>query len=325
MSMHIFRCVLCGGGPNATVVHSKIKGDEAGRFEAVSCDICGHIQLNPPEYSLDFYEEDGQVNAVVRNYGTPMSVLVEHSWTEAKRRVERFGLRGVPLGDGTKPVKILDIGGGYGFFASEFMKTYPHITVDVVEPSATRAELGRKLIAERGSDAPLPAFIVELIDDDFVGRHRNTYDIVTMWHVLEHIIEPIPFLAQAAALATEAGIVCVEVPNADDELMTLSSGFKDRWFMTEHISYFHKRTLALVGRNAWKNASIDVYGYQRYGIFNYFSWIHTNKPQGANPDLFEAEDRWWLEATWRAAREAALTSDAIFMVMRKVSAGPLQA
>lgn len=41
--------------------------------------------------------------------------------------------------------------------------------------------------------------------------------------------------------------------------------------------------------------------------------FHGNKSQGANPDLFEGNDRWWLEASWRATREAAMTSDALFM------------
>ena len=56
-------------------------------------------------------------------------------------------------------------------------------------------------------------------------------------------------------------------------------------------------------------------GYQRYGIFNYFHWIQFNAPQGAKPDLFE-RDRWWLETTWRTAREAARTSDALLLIVR---------
>lgn len=58
---------------------------------------------------------------------------------------------------------------------------------------------------------------------------------------------------------------------------------------------------------------VFIRGYQRYGIFNYFHWIHFKKPQGANPDLFEGQDRWWLEASWRASREESMTSDALFM------------
>lgn len=312
-----FTCIVCSSKDDFTLVHDKVKGDDAGKYKAVQCHQCGHIQLNPAEYSLDYYNEDGQVNAVVRNYGTPMAVLVEHSWIEARRRVQRFHDRGISLSADHGPMSVLDVGGGYGFFAAELMRSHPHIDVKVVEPSQARVELGQKYLRDRGPDIPMPDFLVELIDEDFVERHRGRYDIVTMWHVLEHIKDPVGFLRLVNQLVKPGtGIVCIEVPNAQDELMTLSTGFKDRWFMTEHLSYFTPALLENVTRRAGHHGPVNVYGYQRYGLFNYFHWIHFNKPQGANPDLFEGTDRWWLEASWRAAREAARTSDALLMVTR---------
>jgi hypothetical protein len=145
-------------------------------------------------------------------------------------------------------------------------------------------------------------------------KNEGKYDIVTLWHVLETCF-PIPseLLSNAVKIANKNhGIVCIEVPNADDELMKLSTAFKDRNYMIEHISYFDKKTLERLSYQVAPNSKCNVYGYQRYGIFNYFNWIHANAPLGSNPDLLEGEGRWWLEKTWKTARESMLSSDTLF-------------
>jgi 2-polyprenyl-3-methyl-5-hydroxy-6-metoxy-1,4-benzoquinol methylase len=315
-----FGCVVCTNQAVPTLVHDQVKGDQHNQLKVVRCSVCGHYQLNPPSYSIDHYKEDGQVNFVVHDYGTPIEKIVEHSWIEATRRVHRFAERGIklePVVTG-RPLRVLDIGGGYGFFASELKRLYPEIVVQVMEPSAKRAQMGREYMEAQGGVHPVPEFVVEPLGEAFVAQHRGSYDIVTLWHVLEHVTNPVEFLKWAADLvAPVGGVVCVEVPNVHDELMQLSPAFRDRNYMMEHISYFSRHTLETVARQAVPGSAVAVRGYQRYGIFNYFHWIHFNKPQGANPDLFQGQDRWWLEATWRAAREEAMTSDALFMSIRR--------
>jgi 2-polyprenyl-3-methyl-5-hydroxy-6-metoxy-1,4-benzoquinol methylase len=309
-----FACLICASQSAPASVHDQIKGDQHGKLRVVRCSSCGHCQLNPPNYSIDHYKEDGQVNFVVHDYGTPLEKIVEHSWIEATRRVNRFAEKDISF-DG-KPLRVLDIGGGYGFFGSELKRFYPNTDVKVMEPSGKRAEMGRAYMAKQVNAVPVPEFIVEPLNQDFVAQYRGSFDIVTLWHVLEHVPNPVEFLSLATELVSPVnGIVCVEVPNLNDELMQLSHGFRDRNYMMEHISYFSPHTLEGVARLALPSSKVVISGYQRYGIFNYFHWIHFNKPQGANPDLFEGKDRWYLEASWRAAREAAMTSDALFMSM----------
>nr|WP_250152166.1 class I SAM-dependent methyltransferase [Ancylobacter radicis] len=246
-----------------------------------------------------------------------MNVLVEHSWIEARRRVQRFAQHGIALRRDDRPLRVLDIGGGYGFFGAELMRAVPGIDVTVVEPSSSRVEMGKGYLKDAGDGTPVPEFLVEIVDEDFAARHAGAFDIVTLWHVLEHLTDPVDLLRNTARLIREDGVICVEVPNVDDDLQALSPSFRERSFMAEHISYFSRHTLENVARRAGDFRHVGVHGYQRYGIFNYFHWIHFNKPQGANPDLFEGTDRWWLETTWRAAREAAVTSDALFMIMKR--------
>lgn len=309
--MPTFNCVICGNTNAGKTIHDKVFGDDRGEMTAVECGSCSHIQLHPPEYDVAFYEADGQVNNVVKHYGTPQQTVFDHSFVEARRRRLRFAERGVATPD---KMRLLDIGGGYGFFGGEMARAFPDADITVLEPSQQRTEIGAAQMAENGIAAP--RFEVGILDQAFADRHRETFDVVTMWHVLEHVPDPVGLLALAMQIIKPDGALCIEVPNVNDDTITLSEAFKARSFMQEHISYFMPETLDGTARRAAPNASVKVMGYQRYGIFNYFHWIHFNKPQGASPDLFEGDDRFWLEKHWRAEKERTLTSDALFMVMR---------
>lgn len=318
MARDEFECIVCASGAPAAPVQDIVKGDKSGTLRIVRCSNCGHVQLNPPDYSLEFYDEDGQVNFVVQNYGTPMTKIFEHSWIEARRRVARFAEKQIPLDRPAngQSLRVLDVGGGYGFFASELLRAQPTADVVVMEPSAKRAEMGRFDLENHTPTVPVPQFLVALLDEDFVRENRGTYDFVILWHVLEHVTDPVGLLALAHELLAPGGMVCVEVPNLDDELNRLSPAFRARNFMAEHVSYFSPHTLEAAARRAAPEARVEVYGYQRYGIFNYFHWAHFNKPQGEDPDMFPGTDRWWLETAWRSAKEATRTSDALFMTIR---------
>lgn len=293
-----------------------VQGDPSNVLTVLRCSTCGHVQLHPPKYDLGFYQHDGQVTNVVASYGTPMAKLFEHSWMEARRRVDRFAAYGISLVAKGAEFVSLDVGGGYGFFGAELLRRHPAALVSVLEPSAMRVEMGQKEITAAGGPCIMPRFEVALLDDDFATAHAGSYDLVTMWHVIEHLPDPVSFLRLALRLLRPGvGRLCVEVPNFADDLLALSPGYRQRHFMVEHISYFTPAALESAVLRADPTATVTVHGYQRYGIYNYFHWAHLNVPQGANPDMFPGEGRWWLETAWRAAKEATRTSDALFMVV----------
>lgn len=312
-----FQCLLCASEGPPRVVQDDVTGDPEGRLKAVQCLACSHVQLSPPSYCLDHYQDDGQVNFVTSHYGTPIETLFDHSAIEAKRRLARFAAHGEPLVREGRTARLLDIGGGYGFFGAAATGARADVETLVLEPSASRAETGRRHFAERADPAfPAPGFEIGLLDDTFLGRHREAFDVVTLWHVLEHVADPAALLESAGPLVRrDGGSLWVEVPNAEDELADLSPAYRRRGFMREHISYFSAAVLERMARRLFPDAAVEVTGYQRYGIFNYFHWIHFNAPQGARPDMWEA-DRWWLETNWRTAREAARTSDALLLKVR---------
>lgn len=318
--MKKFNCIMCGLEERCFVVATRVHGDDSKSLRVVDCVRCGHRQLHPPAYDLVYYEDDGQVNSVINSYGTKFNTLIQHAWTDAKRRVYRFLEKEIIFDeptnchkglDGGNQLKVLDVGGGYGFFGVEFRNRYPSSNVLTIEPSLKRVEVGKAEI-EKKYPRTQAEFSVGLLDKEFVENHRSEFDIVVAWHVLEHLTDPSDFVRMAEEVVKEGGVLCLEVPNSNDDLLNLSKAYRDRFYMIEHVSYFNPSNLSILLSGTKSQGQVNVAGHQRYGIYNYIHWIEKNEKQGEYPDLFCGNDRFWLESNWRKVKEATMTTDALF-------------
>jgi 2-polyprenyl-3-methyl-5-hydroxy-6-metoxy-1,4-benzoquinol methylase len=71
----------------------------------------------------------------------------------------------------------------------------------------------------------------------------NSFDVVTMWHVLEHAFDPAAALKQIHRVLKPGGVLMLEVPNYASPLVSL---FKRYWFPMEiprHLYQFTPATL----------------------------------------------------------------------------------
>jgi hypothetical protein len=112
---------------------------------------------------------------------------------------------------------LLDIGTGDG----EFLDVARAAGYDVVgtEPSAT----GAGLASARGHDVRTGT----LEEIDFGDRR---FDLVTVWHVLEHVSRPGNFLLRAHRLLRPGGLLFVAVPNEEWILLPR----RLRWYSSRH-------------------------------------------------------------------------------------------
>jgi 2-polyprenyl-3-methyl-5-hydroxy-6-metoxy-1,4-benzoquinol methylase len=128
--------------------------------------------------------------------------------------------------------KVLDVGCSTGGFLFQLELRWPgnyeRLGTDVVGPALDHAEqLGVPVM--RGS----------FLEHDF---RDERFDAVTMWAVIEHVVEPAKFLAKAAALLRPGGHCFVLVPNLKSLAMRLL-GPRYRYVMAEHVNYFSAATL----------------------------------------------------------------------------------
>lgn len=80
------------------------------------------------------------------------------------------------------------------------------------------------------------------------GLPDGSFDLVTLNHVLEHVAEPGPFLAEVRRVLAERGLLFVSVPNVRAWQVFLR-GDRHTWtFHDDHFLHFSPRTLELLLR-----------------------------------------------------------------------------
>lgn len=146
-----------------------------------------------------------------------------------------------------------------------------------LEPSRERAAI----VAAKGHH------VVASLDE----LEPASLDVVTMFHVLEHLTEPVAALQAVRSVLRPGGLLLVEVPHARDALFTLydCEAFKRFTFWSEHLVLHTRQSLALLLQHADYN-NIEVMGHQRYPLANHLHWLAKEKPGGHDIWRFLSDD-----------------------------------
>lgn len=108
---------------------------------------------------------------------------------------------------------ILDIGSGTGFFLNHMKEHGWEVTG--IEPS----EEGRKFCRDQ--------FALETKDEKTLfSLNENNFDVITLWHVLEHVQDMDEYMIKIHSVLREDGILFVALPNLNS---LDASIYKDKW------------------------------------------------------------------------------------------------
>jgi 2-polyprenyl-3-methyl-5-hydroxy-6-metoxy-1,4-benzoquinol methylase len=208
-------------------------------FRIVQCAECGLTFLhNPPEDDAMYEKYYNDIPYSGSDYRSDSSTpfLAELFAINEQRLLQ---LQTIKSG-GT----LLDIGCGLGFFLkSAAEQNYNVYGSDISNNALSFAQKEFSVRCERKS-------IEELL-----AEHR-TFDIVTLWHVLEHFLDPVVELKKIRLLLNDGGVCIIEVPNLHSVEFTLS---RKKWkggnHPLYHRTFFTARTLEdTVQRSGFKTA-----------------------------------------------------------------------
>ena len=213
------------------------------------------IMLSSSEHMSSRYYEEKQEQA---GYVVQESIVESPSLPDDLRRAEEFGslLHGK---------RWLDFGCGLGGLLHA-MQRRP-IQAQGLEPSKERAAIA----GSKGHS------IVCNLDQVPV----QSLDIITMFHVLEHLTTPLQTLIQIRDCLRPGGTLLIEVPHARDALFTLydCEAFKRFTFWSEHLVLHTRQSLEILLAHAGFS-QIQVSGRQRYPLSNHLHWLVRQKPGG---------------------------------------------
>ena len=117
------------------------------------------------------------------------------------------------------------------------------------------------------------------IDQTPVGE--GYFDLITAFHMVEHVEDPVGLLTTLSRYLKSDGILYIEVPNLNDALLSVYKldAFASFWYREPHIFNFSPETLRSVVERAGLSGEIKT--IQRYNFINHLHWITTGEPQAS--------------------------------------------
>jgi len=225
------KCVLCGSDEFEDISNVDAKSSE---YLLVSmCSNCGLIQQNPipttdelKVYYSHNYRKD------YKNTYTPKS---KHIYRAGKTALQRINFL-----NNTKISKdaLLDVGAGGGEFV--YLAEKLGFQSTGVEPSIGYSEYANN---EYGCKVLTGDF------DDIAG----TYDVITMFHVLEHLPSPVKAFEKLHILLNTKGKLFIEVP-----WIEVNDASPHNIYFKAHIFYFSTDTLVSCASQFFDVVKIDT-------------------------------------------------------------------
>jgi len=266
-------CYLCGSRASREFVQAEDDlGGTPGRFRFVRCLNCNLAYQNP-RVPLDrigaYYDDTYIAHRKKRNWGvlTPLFERAMHKLDEDKAAIVA---RYIDLVPGTE---VLDVGCAVGTFLTHLKKTrgIRATGVDFKDLSSAATLQDVEFHCGLFYDADLAA-----------GR----FDLVTMWHFLEHDYDPMRSLATAHRVMRPGATLVIEVPRLDSRTF---SWFGDRWpglQAPQHTVLYDRESLL----RAVQRCGFEVVDYLPYGAFPAYFYLFTGaafrllKGRGLNLD-----------------------------------------
>jgi SAM-dependent methyltransferase len=262
------------------------------------CQDCGHVFQNPrltPDglsfYYRDFYDGLGADE-------------LDGAFAGGESAYEK---RAAIVPREAKPARWLDVGGGHGHFALVARQQWPATEFDLVDQADSVLEAERRGWVAHGIWGTLA---------ELTAAGRPPYDVVSMFHYLEHCRDPGAELDDATQLLAPGGHLVIECPDPDSRWGRLVRGAWGPWLQPQHQHFLSagavQRELEARG---YEIVTVERAEAHQMGDLTGSLWTAV---QWAAP----APDRPWLPRrtpAQRAARVATLVAAGPLLVLALVA------
>tara|TARA_Y100000816_G_scaffold291420_1_gene282704 strand:+ start:722 stop:1678 length:957 start_codon:yes stop_codon:yes gene_type:complete len=233
------------------------------KLKIYECNNCGLVFLSSFEHINDnYYESSSMHEEEIHNTTEDIQDWLNITKEDNERRFDYL-----------KPLLVnntlLDFGCGPGGFlrlASE------------ISMVAHGLELEKKLKPYFKKQS---LTVFQNLSDLFKEMPSGGYDIITLFQVLEHLPDPKKTLDELYEILADDGQIIIEIPNANDALLSLynSTPFSDFTYWSSHLFLYTSGTLELLVKQT--NLKVNyIKQIQRYPLSNHLYWLANGLPGG---------------------------------------------
>lgn len=211
-------CYICGS--EESFLHF-----QHDRWGVVTCRDCGHALTTP----VPSDEELGSLynSKYFDSHYAPLAFAGAEFRKKIKDESGKLKKFVLPHKNGGE---LLDIGCGRGYFLKASAKNFHPTGFDV---SAENADFIRESLQVD----------MEVNSWDLVAFEKQKFDVITLWHSLEHFKDPRSSLHKAMAWLKDDGVVVVNVPMHDCVDSFLMKKDWPNWDVPFHLHHFSKDSL----------------------------------------------------------------------------------
>lgn len=227
--MNKLNCPWCNSEKTQTYIWVKDEFLTKEEFQIQECLNCGLLftEPRPPKDKIGDYYKSEEYYSHKENKKGFIPKLYESIKAINLKNKYKIATNGKSAG------KLLDIGCGVGDFIHTAEEQGWQCTG--VEPSQDA-----KAIAKKRIKAEI------LSSEDLEQIPNETFDVITMWHVLEHVDDLKWQMAQLQRLIKKGGRIVIALPNYKSYDATF---YKEKWAaydVPRHLNHFNKDTLVKI-------------------------------------------------------------------------------
>jgi SAM-dependent methyltransferase len=212
-------CPWCGSAAlDGRLRTTDLLQHKPGRFVLEGCRDCGHVFQNPRlnPAGLEFYYRDSYDGLGEKN-ANGMFESNRAGYRSRAELVKSLGAAG----------EWLDVGMGHGHFCREAAPLLPGVVFDGLDLGDS-VELAQR--AGRIRTGYQGSFV------DLAGDLAGRYDVVSMYHYLEHTVEPKRELAAAMTVLRPGGLLAIELPDPECRWAKVLGRWWMPWLQPQHLN-----------------------------------------------------------------------------------------
>jgi 2-polyprenyl-3-methyl-5-hydroxy-6-metoxy-1,4-benzoquinol methylase len=152
---------------------------------------------------------------------------------------------------------ILDVGSGRGFMLYYLKKYYGYQRAAGTQISENAYEFSKNRLH------------LEIYNKDLLElfQNKDTFDIITLWHVLEHVTQPEKYIEKIYSLLDRRGKLIIEVPNFSSWTRRFTGKYWLGLDINYHITFFTPESLSnILKKHGFKVNAIHTFSLE-YSTF----------------------------------------------------------
>jgi 2-polyprenyl-3-methyl-5-hydroxy-6-metoxy-1,4-benzoquinol methylase len=198
-------------------------------FNIYKCNKCGFLFTHEHPGEADagkYYESDDYIS-----HSNTSRSITEKAYQIVRQFMLRRKVRLIKRFTGLSQGRLLDIGCGTGHFL--YAMKQDGWEVEGIEKSPKARSFAES------------EFGLSVIDTSQIAAHKdNSFDCITLWHVLEHFNDPEMIMKEIRRLLKPDGICVIALPNSDSEDAKYYGKFWAAFDVPRHLWHFNPQSFS---------------------------------------------------------------------------------